>query len=86
MFKWGKGCQKCNYIGYCGWMGVFELFELIDLMMNVLKVGDIVVFGEYVLCSLGYKLLFYVVLIYVKMGQIMVEEVLKLVEMVVEFL
>lgn len=52
--------------------------------MEVLKLVDIVVFSMYVINSFGYKLLFYVVLIYVKMGYIMVEEVFKLVEMVVE--
>ena len=83
-FKRGKGCQKCNHTGYRGRMGVFELLELTDPMMNALKAGDTVAFGEHALRSPGYKPLSHVALTYAKMGLTTVEEVLKLVEMVAE--
>ena len=83
-FKRGKGCQKCNHTGYRGRVGVFELLELTDPMMNALKAGDTVAFGEHALRSPGYKPLSHVALTYAKMGMTTVEEVLKLVEMVAE--
>lgn len=63
---------------------MFELLELTEPMMNALKAGDTVAFGEHALRSPGYKPLSHVALTYAKMGQTTVEEVLKLVEMVAE--
>lgn len=83
-FKKGSGCQKCNHTGYRGRIGVFELLEMTDTMMNALKAGDTVAFGQAAQKSPSYQPLASVALTYAKMGVTTVEEVLKLVEMVAE--
>ena len=83
-FKKGSGCQNCNQTGYRGRVGVFELLEMTEPMMNALKAGDTVLFGDVAQQSPNYAPLSHVALTYAKMGITTVEEVLKLVEMVSE--
>lgn len=83
-FKQGSGCQNCNHTGYRGRVGVFELLEMTEPMMNALKANDTVKFSQVAQQSPNYSPLSHVALSYAKMGLTTVDEVLKLVEMIVE--
>jgi MSHA biogenesis protein MshE len=83
-FKRGKGCQTCNKTGYKGRIGVFELLEMTEKMMNALKINDTVTFSQAALQSPGFVPLAKVALMYAKTGITTVDEVLKLIEMVVD--
>jgi MSHA biogenesis protein MshE len=83
-FKRGKGCQTCNKTGYKGRIGVFELLEMTEKMMNALKINDTVTFSQAALQSPGFVPLAKVALMYAKNGITTVDEVLKLIEMVVD--
>ncbi|GGO71330.1 GspE/PulE family protein [Bowmanella pacifica] len=83
-FKRGRGCDECHQTGYRGRVGVFELLEMTESMMSALKVADTNGFSQAAKHCRGYQPLSKAALDYARQGLTTVEEVLKLVEMVVD--
>jgi MSHA biogenesis protein MshE len=83
-FFYGKGCSSCGKSGYKGRLGVFELLEMSESMMNALKVNDTVLFADVAKQSPGFVPLAKVALTYAKMAVTTVDEVLKLIELVLD--
>lgn len=83
-FYHGKGCSSCGKSGYKGRLGVFELLEMSESMMNALKVNDTVLFADVAKHSPGFVPLAKVALTYAKMAITTIEEVLKLIELVLD--
>jgi MSHA biogenesis protein MshE len=83
-FYHGKGCSSCGKSGYKGRLGVFELLEMSESMMNALKVNDTVLFADVAKQSPGFVPLSKVALTYAKMAITTIEEVLKLIELVLD--
>lgn len=83
-FYHGRGCSSCAKSGYKGRLGVFELLEMNEGMMNALKVNDTVLFAEVAKQSPGFVPLAKVALTFAKMGVTSVNEVLKLIELVLD--
>lgn len=83
-FKHGRGCDQCHQTGYHGRIGVFELLEMTEGMMSALKVADTNGFSLAAKKCSGYQPLSKAALDYARQGLTTVEEVLKLVEMVLD--
>ncbi|MGF1685798.1 Flp pilus assembly complex ATPase component TadA [Photobacterium japonica] len=77
-FHRGRGCQSCNFTGYRGRVGVFELLEMTPEMMDALRAGNTVLFGQLARLSEGYQPLVESAMALAREGITSIEEVLML--------
>ena len=77
-FQRGVGCQQCNNTGYRGRIGVYELLETNREMLDALRRGDTVAFGEVAQRAEGFRPFTLAALDYAHQGVTTLAEVLRI--------
>ncbi|NJD06084.1 MAG: type II/IV secretion system protein [Methylococcaceae bacterium] len=77
-FQRGVGCQQCNNTGYRGRVGVYELLETNREMLDALRRGDTVAFGEAGRRAEGFRPFTLMALDYARQGVTTLAEVVRI--------